>query len=292
VTPGDWVNREPPQWDGPSVIDDDGPSGSARCGRVSPRRITNAFWGKAQAADRAGWRRPATCPGLATMWCTVPTSTCHPEWRCVRRPTLDAVIGAVTRTSKSNVGQHRIRCLLVIIGGHHLPCPTVPFEQASRGDGGDRWVAQIGVAGHRRVGHLRRSCGIGGPDDRPWVVVTPTRGGPGRGAGISESRSASSRSHRASSCCRRIHSASTIAAASSSRLVAHAVYVAISLTPFPGCCAPGPAVRWTVLGVDGLLVLAGDLDTARFGFLGNGDGQPQYPAAIAGLDRLGVEGLA
>jgi hypothetical protein len=35
-----------------------------------------------------------------------------------------------------------------------------------------------------------------------------------------------------------------VAAASSSRLVAHWALVAISLTPFPECCAPGPAVRW------------------------------------------------
>ena len=124
---------------------------------------------------------------------------------------------------------------------HHLPCPTVPFSRFPRGYGGDLWVAHTGVAGHGRVGHRPRSPGIGWRDHRRTVVVAPTRGGPGRGAGISECRSASSRSHRASSCCRRIHSASTIAVASSSRLVAHAVLVATSLTPFPRCCAPGPA---------------------------------------------------
>src|SRR4029453_11037761 len=84
--------------------------------------------GKAQAADRAGWRRPATCPGLATMWYTVPTSTCHPEWRCVRRPTLDAVIGAVTRISESYVGPHGIRCLLVIISGASPPLSGTAFR--------------------------------------------------------------------------------------------------------------------------------------------------------------------
>src|SRR6185312_12686525 len=115
-----------------------------------------------------------------------------------------------------------------------------------------------------------------------------TRGGPGRGAGRSTARSASSRSHRASSCCRRIHSASTIAAASSSRLVAHWVSVATSFTPFPECCAPAQPVRWTVLGIDGLLLLAGDLDTARFGLLGHRDGQPQHPAAVTGFDLVGV----
>jgi hypothetical protein len=123
---------------------------------------------------------------------------------------------------------------------HHLPCPTVPFSRFPRGDGGDRWVAHTGVAGHGRARHLRRLCGIGWLGHRRAVVVMPTRGGPGRGAGRSAGRSASSRSHRASSCCRRIHSASTIAAASSSMLVAHAVLVAMSLTLFPECC-PGPA---------------------------------------------------
>src|SRR6185437_12345676 len=46
------------------------------------------------------------------------------------------------------------------------------------------------------------------------------------------------------------------------------------------------------LGVDRLLFLAGDLDTARFGLLGDRDGQPQHPAAIAGLDPVGVQRLA
>jgi hypothetical protein len=130
---------------------------------------------------------------------------------------------------------------VVIIGGASPPLSDNAFQQmTSRGGGGDRWVAHTGVAGRRRVGHRRRSSGIGGPGHRRVVVVTPTRGGAGRGAGNSAGRSASSRSHRASSCCRRIHSASTIAVASSSRLVAHAVSVATSLTPFPECCAPGP----------------------------------------------------
>ena len=130
---------------------------------------------------------------------------------------------------------------------HHLPCPTVPFNRFSRGDGGDRWVAHTGVAGHGRVGHLRRSSGLGGPGHRRVVLVTPTRGWQGRGAGRWAARSASSRSHRTSSCCRRIHSASTIAAASSSRLVAHWVLVATSFTPFPGCCAPGPTARRAII---------------------------------------------
>src|SRR6185312_1288109 len=63
--------------------------------------------------------------------------------------------------------------------------------------------------------------------------------------------------------------------------------------PLPECCAPAQPVRWTVLGVDGLRVgIAGDLDTAWFGLLGDRDGQPQHPAAVAGLDRVGVQRLA
>src|SRR6185312_17115685 len=57
------------------------------------------------------------------------------------------------------------------------------FQQASRGGGGDRWVAHTGVAGHRRLGHLRRSSAIGRPGRCRAVVMTLTRGAPGRGAG-------------------------------------------------------------------------------------------------------------
>lgn len=171
------------------------------------------------------------------------TSKCHPEWRCVRRPALDAGVGRGDATCESYVGDTRVVASDHRLG-YHLPCPTVPFSRPAGLDGGDRWVAQIGVAGHRRVGHLRGSSGIGGPGHRRAVVVVPTRGGAGRGAGNSENRSATSRSHRASSCCRRIHSASTIAAASSSTQVfAHWVLVDMSFTPFPDRCAPRPSAE-------------------------------------------------
>src|SRR6478609_2779227 len=39
-------------------------------------------------------------------------------------------------------------------------------------------------------------------------------------------------------------------------------------SPPSPCCAAAQPVRWTVLGVDGLLLLTGDPDTARFGLLG------------------------
>jgi hypothetical protein len=180
-------------------------------------------------------------PGRGNDVVHTPLRKCHHQWRCVRRPTLDAGVGRGDATSESlwatreslPAGDHR--------RGHHLPCPTVPFSRTPGPDGGDRWVAHTDIGGHRRAGHPRRSSGTGWPGHRRWVVVTPTRGGPGRGAGISENRSATSRSHRASSCCRRIHSASTIAAASSSRLVVHWVLVATSLTPFPECLRPWPS---------------------------------------------------
>ena len=187
-------------------------------------------------------------PGRGNDVVHTPLRKCHHQWRCVRRPNSGRWSRAVvtrhlhhlwaTRESLP-AGDHR--------RGHHLPCPTVPFSRTPGPDGGDRWVAHTGIGGHCRFGHPRRSSGTGWPGHRRVVVATPTRGGPGRGAGRSAARSASSRSHRASSCCRRIHSASTIAAASSSRLVAQAVLVATSLTPFPRCCAPGPAVRRPVV---------------------------------------------
>ena len=177
--------------------------------------------------------------GLATTWCTLhfgyaTTSggACADRLRTLEPAAVTRHRNRCGRHSESwPAGDHR--------WWHHLPCPTVPFSGFPRGYGGDLWVAHTGVAGHGRAGHRRCSCGVGGPQRRRAVVVT--RGGPGRGAGISENRSATARSHRATSCCRRIHSASTITAASSSRLVAHAVSVAMSLTPFPECCAPGPA---------------------------------------------------
>ena len=180
----------------------------------------------ARAAGREGaGKHPAACPGVATTWCTVHFGYATGGWRCVRRPTLHGGAGSGDATSGIMVSGKRRRRLRVIIGGASPPLSDSAFQQVSTRRAGDRWVAHIGVAGHRRVGHLRRSCGLGGLGHRRWVVVAPTRGGPGRGAERSAARSASSRSHRASSCCRRIHSASTIAAASSSGLVAQAVLV-------------------------------------------------------------------
>src|ERR1700722_3634656 len=46
-------------------------------------------------------------------------------------------------------------------------------------------------------------------------------------------------------------------------------------------------------GVDRrLLLAAGDLDAPRLGLLGDRDGQPQHPVVVAGLDLVGVEGVA
>jgi hypothetical protein len=41
----------------------------------------------ARAAGRGGRCRPAACPDIAATWCTLHFEY---EWRCVRRPTLDA----------------------------------------------------------------------------------------------------------------------------------------------------------------------------------------------------------
>ena len=140
-------------------------------------------------------------------------------------------MGRRTSVAVDIIGHHRL--------GHHLPCGSASLMDISF-DGGDRWVAHTGIAGHRRGDRPRRSYGIRRPDRRRAIVATLTRRWTGRDAGFSDRRSAISNSHRASSCCRRIHSASTIAAASSTRLVAPWVSVAISLTPFTECCAPRP----------------------------------------------------
>lgn len=194
---------------------------------------------KGRAADRTHRRRPDGRPGLATTWCTGPLRHATTSGGACA-PTLHAGAASAHATSGVMVAGTGRHYLLVIIGGASPPLSDSAFQQDPGPDGGDRWVAHTGVAGHGRTGHRRQSCGVGWLGHRRAVVVTPARGGAGRGAGRSVGRSASSGSHRASSCCRRIHSASTIAAASSSKLVAHAVVVAMSLTPSRMLC-PGPA---------------------------------------------------
>jgi hypothetical protein len=110
----------------------------------------------------------------------------------------------------------------------------------TRSHGGERWLAQIFRGGQPRGGQRRRLAGSGRLGRWSWTV-TPVRGGRGRGAGISANRSATAHQRSSSSCCRRIHSASTIAVASSSRTVAVWVSVAISLTPYARMLRPGPA---------------------------------------------------
>jgi hypothetical protein len=54
------------------------------------------------------------------------------------------------------------RCLLVIIGGGITSLVRQRLSAGSpHGDGGDRWVAHTGVAGHGRAGHLRRLSSSG-----------------------------------------------------------------------------------------------------------------------------------
>ena len=215
------------------------PSGSAHQDRAPPAMITNHVGrhpGRRQG--RAEGRPFRGLPGRDKRRGAHSTSTCHNEWRRVRDRLWTQESGAVTRHLNPR-GRHTSRCLQVIVVGASPPLSDSGFQQDARSDGGDRWVAHTSIGGHRRISHLRRSSGRGWPGHRRWVVVTPTRGGQGRGAAISSDRSATSRSHRArsSSWCRRIHSASTIAAASSSRLVAQRVLVTIAVTPFPECCA-------------------------------------------------------
>ena len=125
---------------------------------------------------------------------------------------------------------------MVIIGGASLvrQCLSADLPEAT----GETAVAQVSraIAASATCDGRLASLGLA----TAAAVVTPTRGGPGR-AQEGRRPGRRSRSHRASSCCRRIHSASTIAAASSSRLVAHAVLGRHVTYPFPECCAPGPA---------------------------------------------------
>ena len=216
------------------------PSGSAHQDRAPPAMITNHVGRRpGRRQGRAEGRPFRGLPGRDNDAVHAPLSTCHHEWRCVRRSTLWTKQSAAVTRHLNPRGRHTSRCLQVIVGGASPPLSNSSFQRDARSDGGDRWVAHTGIGGHGRISHLRRSSGRGWPGHRCWVVVTLTRGGQGRGAAISSDRSATSCSHRArsSSWCRRIHSASTIAAASSSRLVAQRVLVTIAVTPFPECCA-------------------------------------------------------
>src|SRR6476660_4228360 len=96
-----------------------------------------------------GWMgcdRDEPCPACDVVH--APLRICHHEWRCVRRPILDAEVGRGDATSESLWATHRSRCLVVIIGGASPPLADNAFQQmTSRGGGGDRWVAHTGVAG-------------------------------------------------------------------------------------------------------------------------------------------------
>jgi hypothetical protein len=212
---------------GPCRAGDGNRDALGRNARVTARRVRDSPAGHPGAAttSRTAHLRGATTSGGA------------------RAASLGCCVGRGHATYVITVGGTRVVALLVVIAwGHHLPCPTVPFGQTLGLTGGERWVAQIFRAGQPRGGQRRRSAGSGWLGRWSWMVI-PARGGRGRGAGIAANRSATSR-QRSSSCCRRIHSASTIAVASSSKAVAVWVSVAISLTPFARMLRPGPASDW------------------------------------------------
>jgi hypothetical protein len=79
--------------------------------------------GRPAGASRS---RPAGLPGHGSDVVHAPRRIRHHEWRCVRRPTLDAGVGRGDATSESlwatqeslPRGDHR--------RWRHLPCPTVP----------------------------------------------------------------------------------------------------------------------------------------------------------------------
>src|SRR4029077_93352 len=234
-----------------------------------------------RAATRTGQRRPDGRPGLATTRCTLHFGYATSSGgACVDRLwTLEPA--AVTR-HLTHCGRHARRCLLVIIDGGITslvrqclsagsleateetvgwPIPASRAMAAPATGHGRR--ASVGVATDARWWSRRRGAGRAGAQGGRRAgrrVHTPT--GPRPAAGASTRPPRSPPPHRAGwlpmRCWSPRHS-----------------------PPSPDAAPPDQPVRWTVFGVDRLLFLAGDLDTARFGLLGDRDGQPQHPAAIA-----------
>ena len=191
---------------------------------------------------------PASHPGAATTSRT-PHLRSATTSGGARAATLGRCVGRGHATYVITVGGTRVAaCWWSSLGGI-TSLVRQCLQANTRSHGGERWVAQIFGGGQPRGGQRRRLAGSGWPGRWSWMV-TPVRGGRGRGAGISANRSATSHQRSSSSCCRRIHSASTIAVASSIRAVAVWVSVAMSLTPFarmlrprPGRSLGGPVVR-------------------------------------------------
>jgi hypothetical protein len=182
---------------------------------------------------------PASHPGAATTSRTAHLRSATTSGGA-RAATVGAASGAVMRHMCSLWAAHES----LPAGSHRSraspPLSDSAFQANTRSHGGERWLAQIFRGGQPRGGQRRRLAGSGRLGRWSWTV-TPVRGGRGRGAGISANRSATAHQRSSSSCCRRIHSASTIAVASSSRTVAVWVSVAISLTPYARMLRPGPA---------------------------------------------------
>ena len=183
---------------------------------------------------------PAGHPGAATTSRTAHLRSATTSGGA-RAATLGCCVGRGHATYVITVGGTRVAaCWWSSLGGITSLVRQCLFGQTLGLTGGERWVAQILRAGQPRGGQRRRLAGSGWPGRWSWMVI-PVRAGRGRGAGISANRSATSHQRSSSSCCRRIHSASTIAVASSSKAVAVWVSVAISLTPFARMLRPGPA---------------------------------------------------
>ena len=195
-----------------------------RNARVTARRVRDSPAGHPGAAttSRTAHLRSATTSGGA------------------RAATLGCCVGRGHATYVITVGGTRVVACWWSSLGVSPPLSDSAFQANTRSHGGERWLAQIFRGGQPRGGQRRRLAGSGWPGRWSWMVI-PVRAGRGRGAGISANRSATSHQRSSSSCCRRIHSASTIAVASSSKAVAVWVSVAISLTPFARMLRPGPA---------------------------------------------------
>jgi hypothetical protein len=209
-------------------------------------RAVPCWWGLPDAAGRnarviARMVRdsPADHPGAATT-----SRTAQLRGATTSGGACAATLGCCVRRGHGNVreycGRYASRCLLVVTLGTSPPLSDSSFQVRGRCYGGERWLAQILRAAQPCGGQRRRLAVSGRRGRRRWMV-TVARDGAGRGAGISANRSAISR-QRSASCCRRIHSASTIAVASSSRAVAVWVSVAMSLHPLRVDAAPRPGL--------------------------------------------------
>lgn len=154
------------------------------------------------------------------------------------RPGMPLTVAVCARCRGQDTASAQLHSDRIGVGRRHSHCPRVVIVDnitSVRGEpicdksgcGGDRWVTHIGDRGRRRMGHAPRSPAGPASGRRCSAINVVRSGGRERAAGISTRAPMSVA--RSLWCCRRVHSAKTIASASSSTGPAH-VSVVISLT--------------------------------------------------------------